>query len=487
MGEIKEAVIKGTIYTGVAKYSSLVVSLIVTAILSRSLEPKDFGTVAIATFFINFFSTLTISGFSPAIIQNRSLCKDDISNIYSFTIVLGLFLSLFFVLSSHTIASFYEENKYLEKICYILSINIFFSIICIVPNAILLKDKEFKFISIRMLSVNTIGGLLSILAIIFKFGIYSLVVNPVFSSIVIYLVTIKKIPIKYKLLFKWTSIKKILNYSVYQMLFNFVYLLYRGIDKLIIGRFFNLRMLGFYEKSYHLMLLPLENVSSVIAPVLHPILSEIQNDHSRVYNSYIKLVNFLSEIGFLLTVYIFFSGRELMLLLYGSQWEPAIPIFKVLSISIGIQVAQSPVGPILQTYNKVKDLFVCSVICLIFVLLALFVGILAGSMIWLAWCLTLAFYIIYLIYNFVICKISGQKIDRIIRCVCLSVVKIIPLCIILLVADIYTIGWNMMISFSLKTSILLIYFIFMVRVGVYNDIPVSLIVPKIFKNSDKIN
>lgn len=34
--------------------------------------------------------------------------------------------------------------------------------------------------------------------------------------------------------------------------------------------------LGYYEKSYRLMMLPLENVSSVISPVLHPLLSEYQ-------------------------------------------------------------------------------------------------------------------------------------------------------------------------------------------------------------------
>lgn len=36
--------------------------------------------------------------------------------------------------------------------------------------------------------------------------------------------------------------------------------------------------LGYYEKSYRLMMLPLQNITYVITPVMHPILSDYQND-----------------------------------------------------------------------------------------------------------------------------------------------------------------------------------------------------------------
>lgn len=468
---LKESLIKGTIYTGVAKYSSLLVSILVTAILSRSLLPKDFGTVAIATFFINFFSTLTISGFSPAIVQNRELNEDDLESIYSFTTFLGLLLSLIFALCSHAIAYYYEDNQNLETICYLLSVNIFFSIICIVPNAILLREKQFKFISMRMLVVNVLGGFLSILAIFIHWGIYALVVNPIFSSIVIYLITIRKRPVRFIFKFKWKSISKILNYSIYQMLFNFVYLIYRGIDKLIIGKSFDLKTLGYYEKSYRLMMLPLENVTGVIGPVLHPILSDIQNDHSRVYNSYLKIIRFLSEIGFFLTVYIIFNARELIILVFGPQWEPSVPIFQILAFSIGIQVVQSPVGPILQTYNKVKELFYCSVACLLLVSLAIYGGVILGDLKILALFLTMSYYAIYVIYNIVICKSSGHRIGVIMRSVAVSMIKVVPLFVLLMVFELFTSERHLLLTLAIKTIISLLYFMGAIKFGLYNDIP----------------
>ena len=103
--KIKSQLISGVLYTAIAKYSGLIISLIVTAILARLLTPDDFGIVAIATVFINFFELFTTIGFSSAIIQNKDLTEKDLSNIYSFTIWMGFVLSLLFFLSSWGIAS----------------------------------------------------------------------------------------------------------------------------------------------------------------------------------------------------------------------------------------------------------------------------------------------------------------------------------------------------------------------------------------------
>ena len=83
MANIKQQMLSGVFYTAIAKYSGLVISLVVMAILARLLCPDDFGTVAIATVFINFFSIFTNIGISSAIVQNKELTSLDINRIYS--------------------------------------------------------------------------------------------------------------------------------------------------------------------------------------------------------------------------------------------------------------------------------------------------------------------------------------------------------------------------------------------------------------------
>lgn len=52
---IKQQLFSGVFYTAIAKYSGIIISLVVAGILARLLSPDDFGIVAIATVIISFF------------------------------------------------------------------------------------------------------------------------------------------------------------------------------------------------------------------------------------------------------------------------------------------------------------------------------------------------------------------------------------------------------------------------------------------------
>ncbi len=66
MVSIKQQMLSGVFYTAIAKYSGIIISLLVTAVLARLLSPSDFGIVAVATVIINFFRYLH---------QYRFLCR----------------------------------------------------------------------------------------------------------------------------------------------------------------------------------------------------------------------------------------------------------------------------------------------------------------------------------------------------------------------------------------------------------------------------
>ena len=71
VNNIKRQLFSGVFYTALAKYSGIVISLVVAGVLARLLTPDDFGVVAIASVIIAFFNLLTDMGVSTAIITNR--------------------------------------------------------------------------------------------------------------------------------------------------------------------------------------------------------------------------------------------------------------------------------------------------------------------------------------------------------------------------------------------------------------------------------
>ena len=360
MASIRKTLFSGVFYTALARYSGIIISLVVTAILSRLLTPEDFGVIAIATVIINFFNIFTEIGLSPAIIQNKELSSKEISELFSFTVWTGIFISLLFFALSWFISKLYNSDI-LRPLCQLLTINLFFSSANIIPNALFYKEKKFKYIAWRSFIIQITVGILSICMALLGAGLYALIINPIISSILLFGISYRKYPQKLSITLGTTTLKKIFNYSVYQFLFNIINYFSRNLDKLLIGKFMPMSLLGYYEKSYRLMMLPLQNITYVITPVMHPILSDYQNDTNRLSISHEKIVRILAFLGLPFSVFLFLAAKEIILIIFGDQWIPSVSVFQILSLSVGIQIILSSSGSIFQAAGDTRSLFICGV------------------------------------------------------------------------------------------------------------------------------
>ncbi|MFA5325182.1 MAG: lipopolysaccharide biosynthesis protein [Bacteroidales bacterium] len=417
MNSIKKEMASGVYYTALAKYSGVILSLVIAGILSRILTSDDFGVIAIATVIIAFFSIFSDLGIAPSIIQKKDLTNDDFNNIFSFTIWSGIIISILFFLSSWLIADFFN-SEILIPVCQLLSINLLFASVNIVPNALLQKAKRFKFIAVRTLGVQVVCGIVSIIAAYKGAGVYALLINPILSSIILFIVNYFQYKIQLKFTLGLSSIKKIFSYSAYQFGFNIINYFSRNLDKLLIGKHLNMSELGFYDKSYRMMMLPLQVLPQVVSPVMHPIFSDLQNDLKKLSESYLKVVKLLAFIGLPISVFLLFTAYELIILVFGHQWEPSVPVFKVLSLSVGLQVILSTSGSIFQAANSTKTLFWCGLITTILNILAICIGLFCFNTSYaIAWGICISFtlnFIItyYLMYNKVF-KISWKPFWKI--------------------------------------------------------------------------
>ena len=320
---IKQQLFSGVFYTAIAKYSGIIISLVVAGILARLLSPDDFGIVAIATVIISFFAIFTDMGLSPAIIQNKALTQDDLTNIYSFTFWTGIAVALLFFIASWPISAYYD-SPILRTLCQLLSINLFFASVNIVPGALFYKNKEFKFIAIRSFVIQITAGTGAVIAALSGAGLYALLITPIVSSILIYIISFHRYPQHLRMTLGLSSIRKIFSYSVYQFLFNVICYFSRNLDKLLIGKHMGMSDLGYYEKSYRLMMLPLQNITQVPLSVL-----------------------------------LFFTAEEVTLIIFGNQWLPSVAVFRILALSVGIQIILSSSGSIFQAAGDTRSLFIC--------------------------------------------------------------------------------------------------------------------------------
>lgn len=354
---LKKEFTSGVFYTSLAKYSGIVISLIITSVLSRLLTPEDFGIVAIATVIISFFNILGDIGIGPAVIQNRNLSKSDLNHIYSLTILVGIALAAVFCVLSFAISSFYDDKE-LRPVCQWLSLSIFFTCANIVPLNLQYKSKNFRRIAIITLIVQIVSGICAIIYAFAGGGVYALVLSSLASSGILAMIYNYIARLHFSIYIDKSSIEKIFSFSMYQMMFNIINYFSRNLDKLLVGKYIGLSPLGYYEKSYRMMMLPLQNITFVITPVMLPVFAGIQDDRQLLVEKYNKVLSILSYISFPLSVVLFFCGKELILIVFGNQWMPAVLPFKILAFSVATQILTSTAGSIYQAVSATKQLFI---------------------------------------------------------------------------------------------------------------------------------
>lgn len=456
---IKKNISTGVFYTAISKYSGIIISIVIGAILSRLLSPTEFGTVAVVMVFITFFNLLSDFGLGPAIVQNKELDTNDIRSLFSFSILLGFIFALLFFLSAPLIAHFYE-NTNLKNIARLLSLSVLFYSWSIVPNALNLKKLRFKRIGFVSISIQTISGIGAIILAYHGFSYYSLIYKSIFDGLASFLIYYFMEPVLPILKFKIASVKKVISFSVYQFLFNFINYFSRNADNLLIGKFFGAAPLGYYNKSYQLMSLPVQNITHVITPVLLPVLSEFQNDKTRIFNAYCRVVQLLAIIGFPLSIVLFFVAPELIQILYGSQWEQSIPVFKILSLTVGLQMVLSSSGSIYQSVNRTDLLFLAGLLNAIFMVAGIFFGIFyEKSLVFVAYGLLVAFIVGFIqTFTVLVIRVLGHSFLEFIKLFIKPVLTSITMAIVLYISTLLAIE-NLFYSLGLKLSLALFVFI----------------------------
>lgn len=389
----KKELYSGLSYTAISKYSGVMVSIILGAVLARLLTPEEFGIIALITVFVSFFGLLSDFGLGPAVVQNQSLDDNDLKSIFSFSIALGIILALIFFTLAPFFANFYNEPE-LKPISRYLALSVLFNSFLIVPRAVLQKELKFKLIGLISLGVQLFCGVIAIILAILGFSFYSLVFQSILLGIISFITfyCIKPISITFKI--EISSVKKIFKFSLFQFLFDFINYFSRNLDNILIGKFLGVSPLGFYEKSYRLMMMPVQNLTHVVSPVLLPILSKHQNDNKIVFSSYLKVIQILSIIGFPLSIFLFFSASEIIIIVFGSQWVESISVFKILTLTIGFQIVLSSSGSIFQAVNRTDLLFYSGFLSSLFMVGGILYGVLVGKSLELvAYSLILAFII----------------------------------------------------------------------------------------------
>jgi PST family polysaccharide transporter len=353
--------IKATIWSAFGVYTNRFLSLGIAAVLSRLLTPEDFGTIAMVTVISGFMSIFAEAGLGSVAVQFRDFVKRDHQTMFTLSLCLGLFLALLLAGFSSYVAVFFH-NPDLKPVAMVMALAFPFSTLGIVPRGLLQRSMHFRAISIVSIVAAICAGFIGITMAFTGWGYWALVAQTLANSLIsscafIWLAHLAPVP-------RWDFrvIKKIFSYSGNLTLFSMINYWARNLDNLLIGRFLGSAPLGYYNRAYQLMMLPLSMLTGVITPVLHSVLAQKQNDIPAMYWGYLKVVKMIGLISIPGMTYAVIMSPELIRVVWGDQWDQTIPVFAILGLNGLFQPILSTTGTVFLARNKADWLFKCGIV-----------------------------------------------------------------------------------------------------------------------------
>ncbi len=374
-GELKS----GVIINFITIYSSIAIKLVIWGVLARLLTPEQFGVVAVVAVFTGFFELMSSMGLGPAVIQNRELSDEDNSSIFVFILFVGIILAFMFYNFSYVISKFYQNNQYV-RIGKYLSISVFFHSLTSLPMSLIKKNGEFKKMGAIAVSSDLLVGIITIYLAYKGMGYFALVWRAVLGSVYVFIFSFIFSGLKFKMSFNFNSIKKIAGVSIYQFFYSLLDYFSKNSDNILIGKYIGVVPLGYYDKAYKLMLYSIQNMTRVINPVLLPIFSNYQENTELVYQSYLKLSKLLAIIGMSLSIFLFFTANEIIFILFGSQWATTVPVFKILALTVWMQIILSSSSSVFQSKGRTDLLFLKGIVSSSFMICGILYGVINKSL-----------------------------------------------------------------------------------------------------------
>ncbi len=349
--DLKSQTIKGLSWSFIGQIIKQVFQFFINVFLAHLLLPTDFGLVAMAAVFMNFASIFSDMGVSSALIQRKHVTEEHWSSAFWLNILFGLILSVFFCLCSPLIAQFYNRPE-LSAIIFILSFNFFLSSFTIIQQSLLTKNMEFYALMIRDIGAVVLSGLLAIYLAFKGWGVWSLVVQMLVSTMINNLFLWGSSTWRPKFIFSITSLKDFFFFSTNLTGFQIINYFARNLDQMLIGKFLGSEVLGYYSLAYKLMMLPLQNISWVLSKVMFPVLSKVNDDLERLQRAYIKMIRSISILTFPLMTLLFVLAPQFINVIYGEKWAAVSDLVRILSFCGMFQSLGTISGLIYQSVGK---------------------------------------------------------------------------------------------------------------------------------------
>lgn len=336
----KSNALTGLMWSFLEKFGAQCVTLIVSIVLARLLEPDVFGMIGIVTVFMAVLNVFVDSGLGNALIQKKDADAVDFSSVFFFNILMCTALYLLLFLTAPLISKFFKLPE-LSPVIRVMGLTLIFSGINNVQKAFVARHLKFKRFFFATLGGTLGAAVVGIFMAVKGYGVWALVGQSLFSSLantVILWITVKWRPI-WK--FSYNRFKSLFAYGWKLLAASLLGTVYNNLRQLIIGKMYSAESLAFYNRGYMIPNTFVGSVSSAIDSVLLPVLASAQDDKETVMAMTRRSVRISAYVMWPIMMGIAACSEALISVLLTDKWLPSAPFIIIFCITYAFQPLES--------------------------------------------------------------------------------------------------------------------------------------------------
>ncbi len=360
-------------WVALSKVIQIALQLISLTVLTRLLDPSEYGLMAMATVVTNFTIIVRDLGTAAAIIQRKELDQIIKSTIFWLNMIMGASLALIIVISAPVIARLFNEPALIPVLMW-LALSFPLASLGTAQQALLERESHFKKMAGIEMCAAAIALTVALVMAYQGFGVYSLVGQTLVSCAISTLLLWRSARWRPSLLFAKSELRQLLGFSGNLTAFNLINYFSRNSDAMIIGHYFTAAVLGAYSLAYRVMLFPLQSLTSVVSRSLYPLMSRKQDDPAQIKTMYLKVLTFIASITAPMMAGLVVLRDPFVAITFGAQWTLVPSILLWLAPTGFVQSLISTTGCVFMAHGKTQLLMKLGILSAILQVGAFLIG-----------------------------------------------------------------------------------------------------------------
>ncbi len=350
---MKRQIIRGGAAKFVASAATFSVRIGSLVVLSRLLEPKDFGLVAMVTSIIGVLNLFRDFGLSAASVQQESISDEQRSTLFWINLLVGAILTILSAAGAPVIALFYKEPR-LVLVTALMSLAFLINAAGVQHSAQLQRQMKFTTLATIDIVALAISALVGIAMAAAGYGYWALVATtltpPVILTSGLWLATgwIPGMP------HRNVGMSSMLRFGGMLTLTWLVTYFAYNLEKVLLGRFWGTEALGMYGRAYQLANIPTENLNSIAGEMAFAGLSRVRHEPVLLRGYFLKGYSLVLALTVPITIVCGLFADDLIRVVLGPKWNDVGPVFRLLTPTILVFAAINPLRWLLGALGLVK-------------------------------------------------------------------------------------------------------------------------------------